>query len=86
MCGFGVRCATKMLTFRSSKVDDVSIGFEHVDLLNSLDRLDIELLQRRLQLLIVCALTLVDLLDLSSRCALSAIRDSSAFRSASTFP
>jgi hypothetical protein len=62
-------------------VDDISIGLEHVDLLNSLDRLNIELLERRLQLFVVHTSALVHLLDLSSRCALSAVASLSAFRS-----
>ena len=62
-------------------MDDVSISLEHVDLLDSLDRLDIELLERRLQLLVVHTSALVDLLDLSSRCALSTVTHLSAFRS-----
>lgn len=35
-------------TFRSSKVDHIAIFFEHVDLFNRLNRLDIELFQGRL--------------------------------------
>ena len=35
-------------TFRSSKVDHIAIFFEHVDLLNRLNRLDVELFQGRL--------------------------------------
>ncbi len=54
-------------------MDDVSILLEHIDLLNSLDRLDIKLLKRRLQLLVVYSCALVDLLDLSSGCALSTV-------------
>lgn len=50
----------------------IAIFLEHVDLLNSLDGLDIELLERRLQLLVVGAAGLVDLLRLSSRCAFAA--------------
>jgi hypothetical protein len=60
-------------------VDDVSVSLEHVDLLNSLDGLDIELLERCLQLLVVHPRALVYLLDLSSRCALSTIAGMSAF-------
>jgi len=60
-------------------VDDVSISLEHVDLLNSLDGLDIELLERRLQLLVIHSGALVDLLDLSSWCALSTVALLSAF-------
>lgn len=59
-------------------MDDVAIGLEHVDLLNSLDRLDIELLERCLQLLVVHTRALVHLLDLSSRCALSTVAHLSA--------
>jgi hypothetical protein len=72
-------------TFGSSKVDDVSVSLEHVDLLNSLDRLDIKLLERRLQLFIIHSRALVYLLDLSSRCALSTICRLSVSRSC-TFP
>lgn len=54
-------------------MDDVSVGLEHVDLLNSLDWLNIELLERRLQLLVIHSCALVHLLDLSSRCALSTV-------------
>jgi hypothetical protein len=60
-------------------VDDVSISLEHVDLLNSLNWLNIELLERCLQLLVIHSRALVDLLDLSSRCALSAVPRLSAF-------
>lgn len=63
----------KSRTFRSRKVDDVSIRLEHVDLLNGLNRLDIQLLERSLQLLVVNTASLMNLLDLSSRCALSTV-------------
>ena len=59
-------------------MDDVAIGLEHVDLLDSLNRLDIELLERRLQLLVVHTRALMYLLDLSSRCALSTVAHLSA--------
>ena len=36
-------------------MDDVAVLLEHVDLLNGLDGLDVELLQRRLELLVVGA-------------------------------
>ena len=65
-------------TLRSSKVDDIPVRLEHVDLLNCLDRLNIELLQRRLQLLVIHSGALVYLLDLSSWCAFSTIRNLSA--------
>jgi hypothetical protein len=60
-------------------VNDISVSLEHVDLLNSLDGLDIELLKRRLQLLVIHPRALVDLFDLSSRCALSTVAGLSAF-------
>lgn len=60
-------------------MDDIAISLEHVDFFNSLDGLDIELLERCLQLLIIHSRALVDLLDLSSRCALSTIARLSAF-------
>ena len=34
-------------------MDDVAVGLEHVDLLDSLDGLDVHLLQRLLKLLVV---------------------------------
>lgn len=36
-------------------MDDISVLLEHVDLLNGLDRLDVELLQRGLELLVIGA-------------------------------
>jgi len=63
-----------LLTFGSCEMDDVSVGLEHVDLLNCLDRLNIELLERSLQLLVVHSRTLMNLLYLPSRCTLSTIR------------
>ena len=54
-------------------MDDVSVALEHVDLLNSLDGLDIELLERGLKLLVVGAGALVDLLDLPARSTLASI-------------
>lgn len=44
-----------MRTFRGSEVNDIAILLEHVDLLDCLNWLDVELLQRRLQLLVVRA-------------------------------
>ena len=43
----------------------VAVLFEHVDLLNRLDRLHVKFLERGLQLLVVCAGGLVDLFDFS---------------------
>ena len=55
----------------------IAILFEHIDLLNRLDRLHIELLQRRLQLLVVGTGGLVDLFGLSPWCAFAAATVSS---------
>lgn len=52
-------------------MDDVAVSLEHVDLLNSLDRLDVQLLESALEFLVVGAGALVDLLDLSSRSTLA---------------
>jgi hypothetical protein len=65
-----------VFTLGSSKVDDVAIGLEHVDLLNCLNGLDIQLLQGSLKLLVVGTSALVDLLDLSSGCTLATRRTS----------
>lgn len=54
-------------------MDDVAVALEHVDLLNGLDRLDVELLQRGLELLVVGTGAPVDLLNLPAGCALAAI-------------
>lgn len=47
--------ARVVLTLWRSKVDHVAIALEHVDLLNGLNRLDVQLLQGLLQLLVVAA-------------------------------
>jgi len=54
-------------------VDDVSVALEHVDLLDSLDGLDIELLERCLKLLVVGAGSLVNLLNLAPRSTLASV-------------
>ena len=54
-------------------MDDVSVAIEHVDLLNGLDGLDVELLQRGLELLVVGTSGPVDLLDLPAGSTLAAI-------------
>jgi len=53
-------------------VDNIAVGLEHVDLLDGLDRLHVQLLEGALELLVVGAGALVDLLDLSSRSTLAA--------------
>lgn len=42
-------------TLGRREVDDVPVLLEHVDLLNGLDGLDVQLLQRRLELLVIGA-------------------------------
>lgn len=54
-------------------MDDVPVALEHVDLLNGLDGLDVELLQRGLELLVVGTSGPVDLLDLPAGSTLAAI-------------
>jgi len=54
-------------------VNHVSISLEHVDLLDALDRLHVDLLKRSLELLVVGAGCLVDLLDLASGRTLSTV-------------
>lgn len=54
-------------------MNHIPILLEHVDLLNRLDRLDIQFLQRGLELLVVCAGCLVDLLHLATRCAFASV-------------
>jgi hypothetical protein len=54
-------------------VDDVSVALEHVDFLNGLDGLDIELLKGSLQLFVVGPRALVHLLDLPAGCAFASI-------------
>jgi hypothetical protein len=53
------------------EVDDVAVALEHVDLLDGLNRLDVELLEGGLKLLVVGAGALVDLLDLPARSTLA---------------
>lgn len=55
-------------------MDHVAILLEHVDLLNGLDGLDIELLKGGLELLVIGARRLVDLLCLAARGTLSSGR------------
>jgi hypothetical protein len=67
-------------------VDDVAVALEHVDLLNGLDGLYVELLQRSLELLVVGAGALVDLLDLPARSALASVYTISLQSLISAFP
>lgn len=56
-------------------MNNVAIALEHVHLLNGLDRLDIELLKRRLKLLVVTSGPGRRALDLSPGSSLSTIPD-----------
>ena len=60
-------------TFWSGEVDDITIRFEHVDLLDGLDGLNVEFLERGLQFFVVGARSLVDFLLLPSRGAFAAV-------------
>ena len=59
-------------TLRSLEMDDIPIFLEHVHFLDLGDRLHAQLLQRGLELLVVCAGALVHLLDFPPRRALPA--------------
>jgi hypothetical protein len=65
-------------TFWCSKVYHVTVFLEHVDLFDCLNWLGIQLLQGCLQFLVIADCRLVDLLGLSSWCALAAIESRSA--------
>lgn len=54
-------------------MDHIAVLLEHVDLLDALDRLNVHLLQRRLELLVIGARGLVDLLDLAARSTLASV-------------
>ena len=60
-------------TLGSTEVDDVAVILEHVDFLDALDRLHVHLLQRRLQLLVICAGRLVHLFDLAAGSAFASV-------------
>jgi len=70
--GFAIQIM-QQLTFGSRKVNDIAIALEHVDLLDCLDWLYVQLLERCLQLPVICACTLVHLLNLPPWCALASI-------------
>ena len=65
------------LTAGSTEVDDVAVLLEHVDLLDTLDGLDVQLLQGGLQLLVVGVGGPVDLLDLAAGSALASVSGNS---------
>lgn len=54
-------------------MDDVAILLEHVDLLNGLDGLDVQLLKGGLQLLVIGTGVTGDLLDLAAGSTLASI-------------
>ncbi len=54
-------------------MNHIAIFFEHVDLLNRLNGLDIELFQGSLQLFVVRTRRLVNLLHFSPRCTLASV-------------
>lgn len=54
-------------------MDDVAVTLEHVDLLDGLDGLDVELLESSLELLVVGARVPLNLLDFPAGSALSAV-------------
>lgn len=62
-------------------MNDVSILLEHINLLDGLDRLNIQLLKRRMELLVIGSSGLMDLLDFSSWSSLSSIYPQSAIGS-----
>lgn len=62
-------------TFRSGEVDDVSVFLEHVDLLDCLDGLDVQLLEGSLELLVVGSGRLVDSLRLTAGSTFASIID-----------
>ena len=64
------------LTLWIGEMDDIAIFLEHIDLLNGLDGLDVQLLEGGLEFLVVGAGGFVDLLDFSSRCAFTPVIDS----------
>ena len=62
----------RYLTLWIGKVNDVPVLFEHVNLLDRLDGLHVQFLERGLQLLVVGAGALVHFLHLSPRRAFAA--------------
>lgn len=62
-----------LLTTGVGEVDDVSVLLEHVDLLDALDRLDVQLLEGGLKLLVIGAGVADDLLDLAARSTLATV-------------
>lgn len=65
-------------------MDNVAVALEHVDLLDSLDGLDVELLQRLLQLLVITSRARRRALDLPPGSTLATIRHTSSSESRTT--
>lgn len=63
-----------LLTTGVGEVDDVAVLLEHVDLLNALDGLDVQLLEGGLELLVIGAGVADDLLDLAAGGTLASIK------------
>jgi hypothetical protein len=61
------------LTTGVGEVDDVAVLLEHVDLLNALDGLDVQLLESGLELLVIGAGVADDLLDLAAGSTLASV-------------
>lgn len=55
-------------------MDDVSVLLEHVDLLDALDGLDVQLLESGLELLVIGAGVADDLLDLAAGSTLATVK------------
>ena len=60
-----------LLTTGVGEVDDVAVLLEHVDLLDALDGLDVQLLESGLELLVIGTGVADDLLDLAAGSALA---------------
>jgi hypothetical protein len=63
-----------LLTTGVGEVDDVAVLLEHVDLLDALDGLDVQLLESGLELLVIGAGVADDLLDLAAGCTLATVK------------
>ena len=61
------------LTFGCREVDDIAVLFEHVDFLNCLNRLNIHLFQRSLQLFVISGGRFVHFLGLAARSSFASV-------------
>jgi hypothetical protein len=62
------------LTTGVGEVDNVAVLLEHVDLLNALDGLDVQLLESGLELLVIGTGVADDLLDLAAGSTLASVK------------